>query len=616
MSKDQYYKRFESLFSSPDTVAPEPANGKAAPVEVETSAAANTASAAMQTRVAELEAALAAANTARLRTDQALQSLQANLEKRNDDLALALDMAHTATLPDQDELLQSAVELIRSGFKLYSTEIFLLNENGDGLTLAHYDGAVADQLEDGLTIPLNQGQSLVARAARERQPVVVNDVSLDAGYWAHPAWPATQAEMALVLSADDKVLGVLDLQADAADRFSAEDARLVSGLAAQLAVALKRITPAPMAPAPQPEPIVYGSHITPAPEVEERAPVQYEPREFVSQLPTQHLSYAYDLSEVRALSEAEVNGNGHGPALERTLKVGGETIGRLAVSDMAADEAEAAELIAAVAEQLGAQVETLHLREEAERAQHQSALHDRDMDQLKSSFLTNISHELRTPLNSILGFTQVMLEAIDGELQPAMENDLKVIQKNGQHLLAVISDVLDMSKIKADKMTLSPEIFDLKEILDEVIETASPLASAKTLTFNLRIDPNTNLNLYADRTRVKQVINNLVNNAIKFSESGQIDLMAEREMANIRVAVRDWGLGIAPENLNRIFEEFSQIDNSTTRKAGGSGLGLAISRALVELHGGKLWAESTGQSGPEGGSTFIIEMPVETTYIQ
>jgi len=571
--------------------------------------------------VAELEAALAAANSARLRTDQALQALQANLEKRNDDLALALDMAHTATLPDQDELLQSAVELIRSGFKLYSTEIFLLNENGDGLTLAHYDGAVADQLEEGLTIPLNQSQSLVARAARERQPVVVNDVSLDAGYWAHPAWPATQAEMALVLSADDKVLGVLDLQADMADRFSAEDARLVSGLAAQLAVALKRVQPATTAPAPQPKPepeqVVYGSHITAAPEVEEgHVPVQYEPREFVSQLPSKPMSYAYDLSEVRALSEAEVNGNGHGPALERTLKVGGETIGRLAVSDMAADEAEAAELIAAVAEQLQAQVETLHLREEAERAQHQAALHDRDMDQLKSSFLTNISHELRTPLNSILGFTQVMLEAVDGELQPAMENDLKVIQKNGQHLLAVISDVLDMSKFKADKMTLSPEIFDLKEILDEVIETASPMASAKTLTFNLRVDPNANLNLYADRTRMKQVINNLVNNAIKFSESGQIELTAERENGNIRVTVRDYGLGIAPENLERVFDEFSQIDNSTTRKAGGSGLGLAISRGLVKLHGGQLWAESTGQSGPEGGSTFIIEMPVETTYIQ
>src|SRR5258706_8162724 len=126
----------------------------------------------------------------------------------------------------------------------------------------------------------------------------------------------------------------------------------------------------------------------------------------------------------------------------------------------------------------------------------QWAMHEGDVCQLNASFRTTISGELRTPLNSILGFTQVMLEAIDGDVNPAMESDLKVIQKNGQHLLEVISDVLDMSKIKADKMTLSPEIFDLKEILDEVIETASPLASAKTLTFNLRLDPSANLNLY------------------------------------------------------------------------------------------------------------------------
>lgn len=635
MSKDQYYKRLESLFSSPDTIAPEPTNGKAAPAEVETAAIANGPS--LQTRVAELEAALAAANSARLRSDETVQELQANVDKRNHDLALALDMAHTATLTDQTELLQSAVELVRSSFDLYSVEVFLLNDTGDTLTFAQGDGANSRGLSEGdIELPLNQTQSLVARAARERQPVVVNDVSLDAGYLAHPAWPDTQAEMALSLRADDKVLGVLDLQSSTRDRFTAEDARLALGLAAQLAVALKALQPVapiiiqqiqpmpaePTTPAPLMGDVVGGlpaaaTPVAAAPaEVEPVDYAQPEPREYARKLPTTPLSFAYDLNEVRPISESELASNGHGPTLERTVTVAGETIGRLAVSEAALDDDEAAEIIAAVAEQLGAQVQTLHLREEAERAHNSADQHDREMDQLKSAFLTNISHELRTPLNSILGFTQVMLEAIDGEVNPAMENDLKVIQKNGQHLLAVINDVLDVSKLKAGKMTLSPEIFDLKEILEEVNDTASASAAAKGLTLKLHMDPNANLSLYADRTRVRQVINNLVNNAIKFTESGQIDLGAEREVAMIRIKVYDTGIGIAPENLTRIFDEFSQIDHSTTRKAGGSGLGLAISKGLVELHGGRLWAESNGQGGPEGGSTFVLEIPVETTYVQ
>lgn len=613
MSKDQYYKRFESLFSSPDTVTPEPANGRAASPEAETASAPSPTIAGLQTRVAELEAALTAANTARQRTDETVETLQTNLNRRSSDLDLTLEMAHTLTLTDPDELLQSTVELLRSHFNLYSVEVFLLNEAGDTLGLAHGDGAGSREAGESIEIALNQSQSLVARAARERQPVVVNEVSADAGYLAHPAWPATQAEMALCLTADDKVLGVLDLQADATNRFSAEDTRLVSGLAAELAVALKAwqaVAPVVIHVLEQPAPSpLVGDVVNAAP-----APTAEAPVPLAKQLAASPLSFAYDLNEVRPLSREELAQNGHGPALEQTVTVAGETIGRLAVSELAIDDAEAAEIIAAVAEQLGKQVETLHRRDQAHPAPANQS--EKDFDQLKSAFLTNISHELRTPLNSILGFTQVMLEAIDGELQPAMENDLKVIQKNGQHLLAVINDVLDMSKIKAGKLTLLPEIFDLKEILDEVVETTHPLAETKALALNLQVDPAANLNIYADRTRLKQVITNLVNNAIKFSEAGQIDLSAERELAQIRIKVRDTGIGIAPDNLNQIFEEFSQLDKSTTRKAGGSGLGLAISRGVIELHGGNLWAESNGQSGPDGGSTFIIEMPVETTYEQ
>jgi PAS domain S-box-containing protein len=237
----------------------------------------------------------------------------------------------------------------------------------------------------------------------------------------------------------------------------------------------------------------------------------------------------------------------------------------------------------------------------------------RELDQLKSSFLANMSHELRTPLNSILGFAQVMLEGIDGDITTQMENDLQVIQKNGQHLLNLISDILDMAKIEAGKMTLNTEIFDLKETMEEVVEITTPMARAKSISVLLNVNIQQTLDIYADRMRLRQVMINIVNNAIKFTEQGYIELSAARESGLIRVMVKDTGIGIPASHLNKIFEEFSQVDSSTTRKAGGTGLGLPISRHLVELHGGKLWAESAGVPGE--GATFVIELPVETTYV-
>jgi signal transduction histidine kinase len=235
----------------------------------------------------------------------------------------------------------------------------------------------------------------------------------------------------------------------------------------------------------------------------------------------------------------------------------------------------------------------------------------RELDQLKSTFLANMSHELRTPLNSILGFTDVMLEGLDGPLTGRMDNDLKVIQKNGRHLLELINDVLDMAKIEAGKMNLSLERFDLNEVLEEVLELTGPLAREKALELCIEPGAADGLYLEADRVRLRQVMINLVGNAIKFTEIGGITLRAAQSGGHLRLAIRDTGLGIPPDKLDTIFEAFNQGDASTTRRAGGTGLGLPISRRLIELHGGRLWAESAGVPGPQGGSTFFIELPVE-----
>jgi signal transduction histidine kinase len=221
-----------------------------------------------------------------------------------------------------------------------------------------------------------------------------------------------------------------------------------------------------------------------------------------------------------------------------------------------------------------------------------------------------MSHELRTPLNSILGFTDVMLEGLDGELTQYMDNDLRLIQKNGQHLLHLINDVLDMAKIESGRMNLHPEKFKVHELLDEVTSITSTLASEKNTALYITDDSDRDLEIYADDTRIRQVMINLVNNAIKFTTNGRITLHVSRlDSTRVMITVKDTGTGIPPDHLEAIFQEFTQVDTSTTRKVGGTGLGLPISRRLIEMHGGRLWAESTGVDGE--GSTFYVELPIE-----
>jgi signal transduction histidine kinase len=237
----------------------------------------------------------------------------------------------------------------------------------------------------------------------------------------------------------------------------------------------------------------------------------------------------------------------------------------------------------------------------------------RELDRLKSSFLANMSHELRTPLNSILGFADVMLEELDGPITDTMENDLGLIQKNGQHLLHLINDVLDMAKIEAGRMNLLPEKFKVHEILNEVISITSNLAGEKDLSLSIESDSNEEVEIVADRTRLRQVMINLVNNSVKFTDKGGISIRATLDHENVLISVKDTGIGIPPEQLEAVFQEFTQVDTTTTRKAGGTGLGLPISRKLIEMHGGRIWAESTGLNGE--GSIFHVSLPLESKII-
>jgi signal transduction histidine kinase len=234
----------------------------------------------------------------------------------------------------------------------------------------------------------------------------------------------------------------------------------------------------------------------------------------------------------------------------------------------------------------------------------------READRLKTQFLANMSHELRTPLNSIIGFSRVILKGIDGPITPQQEEDLKAIYNAGQHLLGLINDVLDLSKIEAGKVELAFSEVVLKDVLHSVMSTAEGLVQGKAIELVTDI-PDDLPTIIADSIRVRQVLLNLVSNAVKFTERGQIGVSARRLETSGRpeivVAVFDTGPGISPEDQRKLFEPFSQVDASPTRKTGGTGLGLSICRHLVELHGGRIWVESV----PGEGSTFAFTLPIE-----
>jgi signal transduction histidine kinase len=225
--------------------------------------------------------------------------------------------------------------------------------------------------------------------------------------------------------------------------------------------------------------------------------------------------------------------------------------------------------------------------------------------QHKSQFLANMSHELRTPLNAVLGYAELLLDNLYGEIPAKARGVLERVQVNGQHLLALINDVLDLSKIEAGQLTLSLESYAMASVVESVVTAAEPLASAKGLALKASVADGLPLG-HGDERRLTQVLLNLVGNAIKFTDQGSVEIGAGLEDGLFVITVADTGPGIAPEDQARIFEAFQQVDNTSTRKKGGTGLGLAISKRIVEMHGGQL----TVASDLGSGSVFRVTLPV------
>ncbi|OGP16410.1 MAG: hypothetical protein A2V21_301065 [Deltaproteobacteria bacterium GWC2_55_46] len=243
-----------------------------------------------------------------------------------------------------------------------------------------------------------------------------------------------------------------------------------------------------------------------------------------------------------------------------------------------------------------------------------------EANKMKSQFLANVSHELRTPLNSIIGFSELLQEKAFGDLNERQMQYVEYVHSSGSHLLHLINNILDLSKMEAGRMELAPESFSVMEVLGEVLGIIRPLAHERNIAIDSKAVPASPM-LVADKAKFKQIIMNLLSNAVKFNVQGgsiKVDWKISEEPSGMRIVrfitfmISDTGIGIKGEDKDKLFREFEQIDSSTSREYGGTGLGLVLTKRLVELHNGSIWVESS----PGAGSTFYVKLPRGTDEIE
>ncbi len=282
---------------------------------------------------------------------------------------------------------------------------------------------------------------------------------------------------------------------------------------------------------------------------------------------------------------------------------GGRVLGVLGVQSLEEHEFDHDEVsvLQNVAQQVAAALENAR----AYAVEREAVQRLKELDQSKRRFLSNMSRELRTPLTNILGFSQLMLKEIDAPLTPRQREDLQIILQNGRHLLGLINDLLDLSQIEAGLMELEFRQIDLADLVHSVMVTTSALVRGRSIALREEIAPDLPL-VQADPARIRQVLLGLLSNAARFTETGEIRVRAWADADWIYVSISDTGIGIPPEDHERIFERFEQGTLENGRRPEGAGLGLALSKEFVEMHGGRIWVESqVGQ-----GSTFTFSLPL------
>jgi len=585
------------------------------------------------------------------------------LSNFTDQLRAASDIARqTSTILDPDRMLQQAVELMQNRFGLYHVHVYVLETppsvppnggetQGARLVVRAGSGEVGRVLRERRhSIPLDHEHSLVARAARDRKIVLVEDTALESDFMPNPLLPQTRSEMAVPLLVGDELLGVLDVQDDQPNRFTQAERDTFAILSGQIGTALQtaslfsqvqarfRVSQA-LAPAqteeqtldaimkaaalyPQAQVVLalydqeaeeptlvaqrvssFDSGVAPV-EIGARFPASrfklvdhFSPTEpfVISNLPTDE--------RIDPTSRQFLTGLGIASTIIVNMTVGDEQIGVLRASSAQEgyfDERKL-HLYQSIAEQGAIALRSGRLFDESRRTAEQL----REIDILKSEFMANMSHELRTPLNSIIGYAELMLIGVS-EIDPDTLEDVQAIYSNGRHLLNLINDILDMAKIESGSLALNFEQVQIAALIDEVSAKAVELLEGKSIAWGVEIEPDLPP-IQADPLRISQILDNLVTNAEKFTEEGAITLRAWAENSWVCIEIKDTGIGIAETDMAKIFDRFQQVDGSSTRRAGGTGLGLAITQQLVHLHSGTIEVESQ----PGEGATFTVRLPVQ-----
>jgi signal transduction histidine kinase/DNA-binding response OmpR family regulator len=291
------------------------------------------------------------------------------------------------------------------------------------------------------------------------------------------------------------------------------------------------------------------------------------------------------------------------------LKISGKVIGAIDLqsTELNAFPVEGTAILQILSDQISVAIDNARAYAISQEAVEEM----RELDRVKSQFLANMSHELRTPLNSVIGFSRVILKGIDGPINDVQQQDITAIYNSGMHLLNMINEILDLSKIDAGKMELQIEELSISDIINAAITNTSGLVKDKPIELVQKVPADLPL-VKADEIRISQVVINLISNAIKFTEKGSIAVEASMTTTadnkpEMLVTVTDTGMGIAVEDQAKLFQRFSQVDDSPTRKTGGTGLGLSICRSLIELHGGRIGLES---SEVGKGSKFFFTLPM------
>lgn len=628
-------------------------------------------------------------------TDQ-LSDLIDNLEQRVAGRTHQLEVIATLSgqlnaILDLNQLLAELVHQIQESFDYYHAGIFLLDEASEKLILSEATGPAGVRMKaEGHHIPLDARQSLVARAARSGQVVFVKNVKQAADWLPNPLLPETQAEIAVPIIREGKVVGVLDVQGKEIGGLDEGDATLLRSLASHVAIALtnaRLFEQSQMALAEMEKLYHISEKMMSANTLSDLIGAVAEGVNIPIINRAELFLFEYDPQEAiegLVLKGTWHNGQGTPPSpvgtnyrrekddgvanlflspeplfftdLQQDERSGPRTLAlaqrlnirAVAVLPLLSQQIRQIGLLLLEGEepypfsraeirpcllllgQLAVAIENQRLFEQTQqRAVELAWAKDaaEAANRAKSEFLANVSHELRTPLNSILGYSQVLKQ--DESLTAKHLNMLNIVQQSGEHLLTLINDILDLAKIEANKLELYPGEIHFPTFLENIAGIYQLQAQRKNIRFTFETLSPLPISLEVDERRLRQILLNLLGNAIKFTEQGQVifrvsslkgsgngrSKVAEAALAHqtIRFEVIDTGIGISPTQVEKIFMPFERV-GAASHQTEGTGLGLAISQQLAQMMGGQIRVESDGVPGH--GSTFWFELTLPVGFIQ